>query len=169
MQDTINRAEELETDRMADLRDAAAEEIRAEAIAVAGPEPNDRRIRADGSGDESHASVVNEQLSEAEKTEEYDPLYVGDHVQDKTDPDATMLVANLDTLSADAYELEDGLTVADVNTEYPANQDVVEVVYPQRTDLTLEEKDRYAFPRSRLELVESIHDRGGNNEGETDE
>lgn len=77
-----------------------------------------------------------------------------------------MLVVNLDTVRADAYELEEGQTVADINTEYPSNDDVVEVVYPNRTDLTLEDKERYAFPKSRLEVVSRIHDRDGNGGGE---
>ncbi|WP_226043448.1 hypothetical protein [Natrinema sp. DC36] len=96
-----------------------------------------------------------------EKRDSPQPIGVGDHVQDEQNPDATMLVVNLDTLQADAYELEDGLTVADVNTEYPSNDDVVEVVYPQRTDLNLEEKKRCAFPKSRLEVENRVHDRDG--------
>lgn len=100
------------------------------------------------------------------------PLHVGDHVQDREDPDATILVFNLDTLRADAYDVgttdDDGepLTVADFNPEYPATDDVVEVIYPQRTDLTLERKKKYAFPRARLELVAPIHDRDGDEEAE---
>ncbi|WP_049966949.1 hypothetical protein [Natrinema thermotolerans] len=94
------------------------------------------------------------------------PIDVGDHVQDEQDPDATMLVVNLDTLQADAYELEDGPTIADVNPEYPADDDVVEVVYPDRTDLSLEDKERYAFPKRRLEVENRVHERDGDDGGE---
>lgn len=144
------RAEALEREGAKEMRKLA------EAQAIAGPEhvngtdgseiivAGDDGLRADG-GD----------------AEVGQPIGVGDHVQDEQDPDATMLVVNLDTLQADAYELEDGLTVADVNTEYPSNDDVVEVVYPQRTDLNLEEKKRYAFPKSRLEVENRVHDRDG--------
>ncbi|WP_436344480.1 hypothetical protein [Natronorubrum sp. FCH18a] len=127
------------------------------AKAVAGAEG----VRADGGEDNVHASRIAEQLAMADgEGKDREPIDVGDHVQDEQDPDATMVVVGFDTLQADAYELGDGgPTVADVNPEYPATDDVIEVVYPQRTDLKLEGKKRYAFPRSRLEVVGRVHDR----------
>ena len=118
-------------------------------------------VRADGGEDNVHASRVAEQLAMADREgTDREPIDVGDHVQDRDDPDTTMVVVGLDTLQADAYELDDGgPTVADVNPEYPPNDDVVEVIYPQRTDLELEGKKRYAFPKSRLEVVSRVHDR----------
>lgn len=87
-------------------------------------------------------------------------LHVGDHVTDREDDDATMLVVGLDTMRADAYELGNGgTTVADVNEAYPETDDVVEVVFPSRTDMDVDTK-RYAYPRSRLKRTKSIHDVG---------
>jgi len=89
-------------------------------------------------------------------------LHVGDHVVDRdADPDdsATMLVVNLDTLLAVEHEVDDdGTTVADVNPDYSKTDDVVEVTFPQRTDLEVDKK-RYAYPRGRLALKQPIHDR----------
>lgn len=85
-------------------------------------------------------------------------LHVSDTVRDRDNPDATMVVVGLDTLRADAYELEDGgPTVADVNPEHPEDDDVVEVVFPSRTDMDLAEQKRYAYPRSRLVRVAPVH------------
>ncbi|QLG47878.1 hypothetical protein [Natrinema halophilum] len=144
------RAEQLEREGAREMRRLA------EAKAVAGPEHVDA---TDGSG-----IIVAEddglRADGGEPGEDCEPIDVGDHVQDREDPDATMVVVNLDTLRADAYELEDGgPTVAQVNPDYPETDDVVEVIYPDRTDLTLEGKKRYAFPRSRLEVVARVHDR----------
>ncbi|WP_228371037.1 MULTISPECIES: hypothetical protein [unclassified Natrinema] len=54
---------------------------------------------------------------------------------------------------------EKGTTVADVNHDYPATDDVVVVKFPQRTDSTLEPLQTYAYPRSRIRLVDPFHDR----------
>lgn len=166
------RAEQLEREGAREMRKLA------EAKAIAGPEhvngsDGTEILVADGGSEKaelregetedetSHCeAIVQEQLAEADPGDlGPGPLDVGDHVQDEQDPDATMLVVNLDTLQADAYELEDGLTVADVNPEYPADDDVVEVIYPNRTDLDLEGKKEFAFPKSRLEVVNRVHDR----------
>lgn len=155
----VDRAAELERQAEQDI------EARREAEAVAGPE-GDEEIRTDGGESNAHASRVAAQLAMADgesDAEALPELFVGDHVQDREDPDATMVVVGLDTLQADAYELEDDLTVADVNTEYPADADVVEVVFPDRTDMDIDQR-RYAYPRSRLERVESVHDVGGDDE-----
>ncbi|WP_137288612.1 hypothetical protein [Natronorubrum halophilum] len=141
-------------------------EERQHAETVAGP----GGVRADGGSDKdnAHASRVAEQPEMADGGGgNREPIDVGDHVQDEQDPDATMVVVGLDTLRADAYELKDsGPTVADVNPEYPTEDDVVEVIYPQRTDLELEGKKRYAFPKSRLEVVARVHDRNEDDGGE---
>ncbi|UHQ96443.1 hypothetical protein [Natrinema halophilum] len=151
------RAEQLEREAAREMRKLA------EAHAVAGPE------HVDGT-DGSEIIVAGDDGLRAdggEPGEDREPIDVGNHVQDREDPDATMVVVNLDTLRADAYELEDGgPTVADVNPQYPETDDVVEVIYPQRTDLTLEGKETYAFPRERLEVVARVHDRDGGDGGE---
>jgi hypothetical protein len=98
------------------------------------------------------------------------PIHVGDHVTDRDDEDddTTMLVVGLDTLQADAYELGDpGPTVAEVNPEHPEEDDVVEVIFARRTDLDVEKK-RYAYPRSRLRIVEPIHNIDADLDGDRD-
>ncbi|RDZ53103.1 hypothetical protein C5C07_15320 [Haloferax sp. Atlit-4N] len=114
--------------------------------------------------DNTHARRIAEQLNMADG-DVLPRLHVGDHVIDRdADEDdsldiAAMLVVGLDTLRADAYKLaDDGPTVADVNPAYPATDDVVEVTFPQRTDLDVEKK-RYAYPRSRLRLEHPLHNR----------
>lgn len=138
---------------------------RLEAEAVAGGE-----LMADGGhvelregetrdDDSGHASGTLEMLKEHADDVEWPALHVGDHVSDREDPDGTMLVVGLDTLRADAYELANGgPTVADVNAEYPETDDVVEVVFPDRTDMDADKK-RYAYPRTRLKLETPIHSR----------
>lgn len=87
------------------------------------------------------------------------PLHVGDHVEDRDDPGAAMLVVAIATETAADYEIaQDGFSVADANPRYPEDDTVVEVVYPQRTDADLEGKRRYAFPQSRLRRVAAVHD-----------
>ncbi|MDF9748416.1 hypothetical protein [Natrinema salsiterrestre] len=148
------RAEELEREAAREMR------IRAEARAVAGYEPTVEET------DGSKIIVADDGSAVATDGGETQPIDVGDHVEDEQNPDATMVVVNLDTLQADAYEMEDGPTVADVNTEYPPDDDVVEVVYPNRKDLTIEGKKKFAFPKSRLEVVHRVHDRDGDDGGE---
>jgi hypothetical protein len=102
--------------------------------------------------------------------EDLPPIHVGDHVRDRDDEDdsATMLVVGLDTLRADAYELGDGgPTVAEVNPDYSSTDDVVEVIFPQRTVLDVDAK-RYAYPRSRLRLEQPIHDIDADLDGDRD-
>jgi len=98
-----------------------------------------------------------------EDVDDIPSLHVGDHVVDCDEDEdaATMLVVGLGTLRADAYPLGDeGPTVADVNPDYPETDDVVEVTFPQRTDMDVDNK-RYAYPRSRLQLKRPIHSRDG--------
>jgi len=87
-------------------------------------------------------------------------LFVGDHVVDREDDDATMLVVGLPSESAGLYMCDETQTVADYNPEYPADDDVVECVFPQRTHNAVPDND-YAYPRSRLERVAAVHDVGG--------
>jgi len=138
----------------------------------------DRKTRCDGGEENAHASRVAAQLAMADgdggagddDQVELPPLHVGDHVTDRDadegDEDtATMLVMGLDTLQADAYQLGDGgPTVAEVNPAYPETDDIVEVTFPQRTDLDVDKK-RYAYPRQRLRLKHPIHDRDDDDEG----
>lgn len=88
-----------------------------------------------------------------------DPLHIGDHVTDREGDDATMLVVGLPGECAAEYDIgTDELTVADVNPEYPTADPVVEVIFPSRTDADVEGGKRYAYPRSRLKRVASVHD-----------
>ncbi|SEH60859.1 hypothetical protein SAMN05192561_11246 [Halopenitus malekzadehii] len=95
-------------------------------------------------------------------------FHVGDHVQDcDSDDEATLLVAGVPLQRAATYQInEDGKTVADVNPDYAAEEPVVEVIYPQRTDTHLDRKQTYAFPAARLELVAPVHDRDDNTDKE---
>lgn len=88
-------------------------------------------------------------------------LHIGDHVLDRDDEDgATLLVVGLPLQRAATYDVdEDGTTVADYNPDYPAEDHAIEVTYPQRSDVFVDELREYAFPRSRLELVAPVHDR----------
>jgi len=94
------------------------------------------------------------------------PLSVGDHVQDREDPDhhksATMLVVGTLLARAEIYEIDsDGRTVADVNPEYPDADHVVEVVFPERTTVDIEHLSTYAYPRGRLERTAAVHSEEG--------
>jgi len=92
-------------------------------------------------------------------------VHVGDHVQDREDPDATMLVVGTPLARAATYEIDDdGASVADVNPQYPAADHVVECVFPERTTVGLDELVEYAYPRERLERVSPIHDAEGDDE-----
>ena len=114
------------------------------------------RSRADDGRDPVGAPVETDggQLQEPEFPE----LHVGDHVQDREDENgATMIVVGLPPETTGEYTV-DGTPLIEYDEEYPASDDVVEVVYPQRTDVDVSE-NRYAFPRSRLRLAHAIHDR----------
>ena len=100
-------------------------------------------------------------------------LHVGDHVTDRDDPDATMLVVATPIERADEYVVDGdedsgtAATVADYNDDYPADDRVVEVTFPARTDNELRCK-RYAYPRSRLRRTAAIHDVGGDEGAESE-
>jgi len=92
-------------------------------------------------------------------------LHVADTVEDCDDPDANMLVHALPSEPACEHEIDEkGTTVANINQDYPATDDVVVVTFPQRTDSTLGPLQTYAYPRSRIRLVDSFHDGDGDEE-----
>ena len=83
-------------------------------------------------------------------------LHVGDHVTDREDDDAPLLVVGKSAKTAEEYYVE-GMRVTDYNPSYPEDDPVIEAVYPKRAAVSLDPSEAYAFPRSRLELVEPIH------------
>jgi len=86
-------------------------------------------------------------------------LHVGDHVQDReADDPAPMVVVGTPVTTAEERDVDAGQTVADYNPEYPADDDVVEVVFAQRTCVDISHAPSYDYPRSRLALVEPVHD-----------
>lgn len=84
-------------------------------------------------------------------------LHVGDDVIDREGDDAPLLVVGKSANQADEYYV-DGMRVADYNPSYPNDDAVIEAVYPKRAAVSLDASKSYAFPRSRLELAEPIHD-----------
>lgn len=85
-------------------------------------------------------------------------LHVGDHVTDKEkDDDVTMIVVGRSPHTADEWRIDADTTVADVNPEYPADDKIIEVIFPQKGDLDIDDQSRYAYPRSRLELTDAVH------------
>ena len=85
------------------------------------------------------------------------PLDIGDHVSDREDPDATMLVVGLPLKRAATTMIDDERTVADVNPDYPETDAIVEVIFAGDADTDVDHSKRYAYPRSRLERVTPIH------------
>ena len=86
-------------------------------------------------------------------------LHVGDQAVDREDPDATLVVVGLSGAAASEVDIDDQRTVADCNPAWPADDEVVEVIYPERTAVDVEHHRRYSFPRSRLQLVAPVHER----------
>jgi hypothetical protein len=86
-------------------------------------------------------------------------LNIGDHVEDRGDHEATMLVVGTPLARAKSYQIDDDHTVADVNPQYPAADHVVECVFPERTTADADRLRTYAYPRERLERVTPIHNR----------
>jgi len=98
---------------------------------------------------------------------ELPPVHVGDHVTDRDDQDddgATLLVVGLSPQPANHYSVDGDSMVADYNPQYPEDDNVVEVVYPQRSTGDVSALQTYAFPRSRLELTASLHERDSGEE-----
>lgn len=92
-------------------------------------------------------------------TGDYPALHIGDHVRDRDEPEGRMVVVGLPLQRAATYELDsdDGTTLADYNEDYPETDHVVEVIYPNQTDVFSDEQQRYAFPRSRLKRATPVH------------
>jgi hypothetical protein len=100
---------------------------------------------------------------------ELPPVHVGDHVTDRDDQDddgATLLVVGLSPQPANHYTVTGEQTVADYNEDYPEDDDVVEVTFPERTDIDITGRGQYAYPRTRLKLVAPLHDRSGGEDGD---
>jgi hypothetical protein len=86
-------------------------------------------------------------------------LDVGDHVEDREQDDpATMLVVGLPVEPAGEYAFADGQTVAAANPDYPADDDVVQVIFPEETGVDVSHHSRYSYPRSRLRRTARVHD-----------
>ncbi|WP_434531058.1 hypothetical protein ACODNH_05445 [Haloarcula sp. NS06] len=94
--------------------------------------------------------------------DDHPQLHVGAHVHDREqDRDAPLVVVGTPTARADEYKCNDDATVAEYNKDYPADDRVVEAVFAQRTTVDIERVQRYAYPRSRLQLETSVHDQEG--------
>ena len=91
-------------------------------------------------------------------------LRVGDYVVDREngeDPDenaSVMLVVELTLERADTIYIDDDTTVADVNADEYATDDVIRVIYPVAGQTHVDNHEPYSFPRGRLEQVAAIHD-----------
>jgi len=87
-------------------------------------------------------------------------IHVGDHVTDREDRDRKMVVTGVPPgMTADEYEFKahgSMKTVAEVNEDYPASDQVVEVKFVAKDKAYLP-KEKYAYPESRLEVVNSLH------------
>ncbi|MFB9810959.1 hypothetical protein [Haloarcula sebkhae] len=91
--------------------------------------------------------------------DEHPQFHVGDHVHDREqDRDAPLVVVATPAARADEYQCNDAATVAEYNEDYPADDRVVEAVFARRTTVDIDRVQRYAYPRSRLQLETSVHD-----------
>ena len=90
-------------------------------------------------------------------------LRVGDYVIDREDEvgsdeePSVMLVVELTLKRADAVYIDDGTTVADVNDDRYATDDVVRVIYLVAGQTHIDNHDPYSFPRGRLKRTAAIH------------
>ena len=148
-------ADHLDRDAQDELR------IQREAQAVTAPEVE---LRTDGGETDTYAARENAQLDIAKNELERPPVDVGDHVEDREDFDATMVVVRTPLEPANEVDGRDGKTVAESNPGYPVDDDVVVVKFPKRTSTDLGPLQGYAFPRSRLTIVSRVHDRDGDQE-----
>lgn len=91
--------------------------------------------------------------------EQEQPYRVGDHVTDREEEESKpMLVAGIPGHLAREYRVEGAnATVAELNEEYPKADEVVEVVFVQKTDTDLSNLKRYAYPSSRLKRRNPVH------------
>lgn len=90
-------------------------------------------------------------------TDSIERLHVGDHVTDRQDPDARMVVVGTPVETAAEYAVSDTETVADYN-DCPDDDRVLEVAFPTPTHTDIDRAKRYAYPRSRLEAVTTLHE-----------
>jgi len=97
------------------------------------------------------------------------PIDVGDHVQlgDEDEPATMVVVGTPIDATARTYTVK-GKPICEWsgNEPYPRDDDVVEVKFPGRTDVSLTDGTRYAYPGSRLEVVAGVHDRDGDEGGD---
>ena len=93
-------------------------------------------------------------------------LRVGDHVIDREDDEASdedtsvMLVVELTLERADAVFIDAETTVADVNDDQYATDDVVRVIYPLAEQTHVDNHEPYSFPRGRLKRTATVHSDG---------
>jgi len=94
-----------------------------------------------------------------ETAEQEQPYRIGDHVTDREeDEEKPILVVGVSGHLARDYRVEGAnATVAELNPQYPKADEVVEVVFVQKTDTNLANSKRYAYPSSRLKHRNSIH------------
>jgi len=91
-------------------------------------------------------------------TERLPALDIGDHVEDSdADDPATMVVVGLPVETAGEYEFADGETVADANPDYPADDQAVQVIFPEESGVDVSHHTRYSYPRSRLRRTARVH------------
>lgn len=149
-------ADHLERDAQNELR------IQREAQAVTTPESE---FRTDGGEVDTYDARENAQLEIAKNELEYPPVDVGDHVEDREDFDATMVVVRTPLEPANEVDARNGKTVAECNPGYPVDDNVVVVRFPKRASVNLSSLQDYAFPRSRVRITSRVHDRDDDHEG----
>lgn len=88
-------------------------------------------------------------------------LYPGDTVRDREDDNSVLLVVATPVERADEYPASGAETVADLNPDYPADDRVLECIYPDGARADIDAYRRYAFPRSRLRRVHTPREEGG--------
>jgi len=95
---------------------------------------------------------------------------VGDHVTDREEDESKpMLVVGIPGRLAWEYRVEGAnQTVAELNEEYPKADEVVEVVFVQKTDADLSNLKRYAYPASRLKRRHPVHPTEENDDSDND-
>ncbi|MDJ1433560.1 hypothetical protein [Halostagnicola sp. A-GB9-2] len=118
-------------------------------------------IRCDGGEADTYTVHENAELDIAEAELDLGPVDIGDHVEDREDFDATMVVVRTPLEPANEVDARNGKTVAECNPEYPGDDDVVVVKFPKRTSVNLSSLQGYAFPRSRVRITSRVHDHDG--------
>ena len=91
-------------------------------------------------------------------------LRVGDYVIDREDDEefdeepSVMLVVELTLERANTVYIDDETTVADVNDDEYATDDVVRVINPIAGQTHIDNHEPYSFLRGRLKRVAAVHD-----------